>query len=82
MLVREKPAARTIESWAIGLLLEVGAIKKCPEHGYMQCRGHPDARAEAFALAREEPPAGLSPEDAVAALRDILGGMGDSCPEC
>lgn len=83
MLVQERrPSCRTIERWAIQLLLEAGAIKKCHHHGYMQCRGDPEARMAAFNAAREEPPAGLSADDAVATLRDLLGGMGDTCPEC
>jgi len=83
LMVRERrPAWRTIERWAIRLLLEEGAIKQCPEHGYMQCRGDPDARTRAVAAARSEPPRGLSAADAVAALHDVLGGVGDSCPDC
>lgn len=83
LMMKERPPAwRTIERWAIQLLLEEGAIKQCPDHGYMQCRGDPYARTRAFQAAREEPPAGLSPEDAVAVLRDVLNGIGDACPEC
>jgi hypothetical protein len=83
MLVKERaPTWRTVEAWAIATLLETGAIKKCHDHGYMQCRGDPDAFALAFDVAREEPPAGLSVEEALAALRQVLSGMGDICPEC
>ena len=83
LMVRERrPAYRTIEGWAIGLLLAEGAIKQCHDHGYIQCRGDPHARANAFAIARETPPQGLSAEEAVAALHDVLGGVGDCCPEC
>jgi len=82
LMVRERPAYRAIEGWAISLLLEEGAIKQCPDHGYIQCRGDPHARASAFAIARETPPQGLSAEDGVAALHDVLGGVGDYCPEC
>jgi hypothetical protein len=38
-------ASTTRQSWAIGILLEAGAIKESEEHGYMQCRSDPDARA-------------------------------------
>ena len=84
MLMRkqQEPSYRTIERWAVRQLLDAGAIKECPDHGYMQCRSNPDARADAFSSARETPLEGLSPDDAVAALHDVLGGIGDACPHC
>ena len=82
MLNERRPHAGTLERWATGVLLEAGAIKQCEEHGYMQCRGDPDARARAFAIAREHPLEGLSSDEAEAALHDVLGGIGDICPEC
>ncbi len=81
-LVNERPSWRMIERWAIQTLLEAGAIKKCHHHGYMQCRGDPNAHIVAFGAARDDPPIGLSPEQAVAALQDVLGGVGDICPDC
>jgi hypothetical protein len=33
-------------------------------------------------IAREDPPPGVSPAQAVAALEDVLGSIGDTCPEC
>jgi hypothetical protein len=80
MTKERRPSWREVERWAIGVLLEEGAIKQCPDRGDIQCRGDPDARARAFEVAREHPPAGLTAEDAVAALHDVLGG--DACPEC
>ena len=83
LVVRERwSACRTIEDWAISLLLEEGAIKQCPDHGYIQCRSDPHARASAIVIACETPPQGLSAEDGVAALHDVRGGVGDCCPEC
>jgi hypothetical protein len=83
LMVRDRrPSWRTVERWAIRLLLEEGAIKQCPDHGYMQCRGDPDASTRAFQLAREDLLVGLTPEDAVAALVEVLDGIGDACPEC
>jgi hypothetical protein len=38
--------------------------------------------ARALLVAREDPPRGLSPEQAVAAIEDVLGSIGDTCPEC
>jgi hypothetical protein len=82
MTKEPKPAYRAVESWAIRTLLEAGAIKECPDHGYIQCRADPDARAQAYAIAKEEPPLGLTADDALAAVHDVLGGIGDGCPEC
>lgn len=31
---------------------------------------------------RQEPPAGASPDEAVAEMRDVLDSIGDTCPEC
>jgi hypothetical protein len=82
MLRERRLGYRTIEGWAIGILLDSGAIKECEEHGYMRCRGDPDARERAYATAREAPFAGASIEEAVAALHDVLGSIGDTCPDC
>lgn len=40
------------------------------------------ARARAFELARQDPPFGTSPEEAVAAIHEVLNSIGDTCPEC
>jgi hypothetical protein len=82
MMKERRPAWRTLEGWAIGVLLEAGAIKECDDHGYMQCRGDPDARTRAYDTARAHPPDGCSPEDAAATLHDVLGAIGDTCPDC
>jgi hypothetical protein len=29
-----------------------------------------------------DPPAGVSSDEAVAAVEDVLGSIGDTCPEC
>jgi hypothetical protein len=31
---------------------------------------------------RQDPPFGVSPDEAVAAVRDVLDSIGDTCPEC
>jgi hypothetical protein len=65
LMIRERrPAYRTIEGWARSVLLEVGAIRECEQHGWMQDRADPHARDRAFAFARQDPPAGVSPEAA------------------
>ena len=64
------------------LLLEAGAIHKCDEHGWAKDRTDPHAREEALRIACQEPLAGLSSNEAVAVVREVLDSVGDTCPEC
>lgn len=75
-------AIRTLRGWAMSVLQEVGAIRECEEHGWALDRADPHARERAFELAREDPPSGSSPEQAVAAIGDVLNSIGDTCPDC
>ena len=45
-------------------------------------RADPHARERAFAIARQDPPPGISYDEAVAEVRDVLDSIGDTCPEC
>jgi len=83
LMTRERrPAIRTLRGWAISVLLEAGAIRECEEHGWMQDRADPHARERAFHIAGRDPPPDVFPESAVAAMDDVLGSIGDTCPEC
>jgi hypothetical protein len=82
MLTRERPDFRTVDRWATSLLMEVGAIHKCDQHGWAKDRADPHARDEAVRIACEAPLAGLSPNQAVAAVWEVLDSVGDTCPEC
>jgi hypothetical protein len=82
MTKERRPAFRTIEGWARLVLLETGAIRECEEHGWAQDRADPHARERALELAREHPPLGVAPQEAAAAVEDMLGSFGDTCPEC
>jgi hypothetical protein len=82
MLVQRRTAIQTLRGWAISVLLEAGAIRECEEHGWMMDRPDPQARDRALIIAREDPPFGVSPDEAVAAVEDVLGSIGDTCPEC
>lgn len=73
---------RTIEGWATSVLIEAGTIRECEEHGWMKDRADPYARQRAVAIARGNPPFGVSPDEAVAAVEDVLGSIGDTCPDC
>ena len=82
MTKERRPAIRTLRGWAIGALQEASAIRECEEHGWMHDRGDPHARDRALLSARHEPPLGVSPDEAVAAVRGVLDTIGDTCPEC
>ena len=72
----------TLRGWVISVLQEAGAICECGEHGWMQDRADPHARERAFVIARDDPPSGVSSEEAIAALNDVLNSIGDTCPDC
>ena len=84
MLVRkERPSPiRTLHGWAISVLQEADAIRECEERGWMRDRADPHARARAFDVARQDPPAGVSLQAAAVAIAEALDSMGDTCPEC
>jgi hypothetical protein len=82
MMKERRTAFRTIEGWARSVLLEAGDIRECEEYGWMRDRADPHAREHAILIAREDPPHGVSPEAAVAAIEDVLGSIGDTWPEC
>jgi hypothetical protein len=48
----------------------------------MQDRADPHARERALEIARRNPLVGLSDRDAIAAIGEVLAGVGDACPEC
>ncbi len=77
-----RPAIRTLRGWAISVLLEAGAIRECEEHGWMQDRADPHARERAFDIARLDPPLGVTADEAIAALENVLSSIGDTCPDC
>lgn len=77
-----RPGIRTLRGWAIAVLSDVGAIRECATHGWMQDRADPHARERALEIARQDPPPGVSREAASAAILEELDGIGDACPEC
>ncbi|CUT12658.1 hypothetical protein BF49_3738 [Bradyrhizobium sp.] len=82
MTKERRPAIRTRRGWALGALLEAGAIHECEEHGWAKDRADPHARERAIDLARQDPPAGVSADEAIEEVRDLLDSIGDACPEC
>ncbi|MCK1275350.1 hypothetical protein IVB46_08900 [Bradyrhizobium sp. 61] len=82
MFKERRPTIRTLRGWAISVLQEAGAIRECEEHGWMQDRADPHARERALTIAREDPPRGVFPDEAIAELMDVLDSISDACPEC
>jgi hypothetical protein len=76
------PAYRTLRGWALGVLLEAHAIRECDEHGHMKDRADPHALEHAHEIARHQPFPGSSPDQAVAAIDDVMQSIGDTCPDC
>jgi hypothetical protein len=77
-----RTAYRTLEGWALGILIEHGTIRECEHHGHRHDRSDPDARNRAFAAARHSPFPGASPQASVAALEEVFQSIGDTCPDC
>jgi hypothetical protein len=83
LMFKKRPATtRTLRGWAISVLHEAGAICECEEHGWMQDRAEPHAGDRALTIARNDPPRGVSLDEAAAEIRDVLESIGDTCPEC
>jgi hypothetical protein len=82
MMKEMRPAIRTLRGWAISVLQEAGAILECEEHGWAKDRADPHARERAFEAARLDPPDGVSPDEAVVEMLEVLDSIGDTCPEC
>ena len=78
----KRPAIRTLRGWVIGVLNEAHAIRECEDHGWKQDRADPHARERAFTIARQHAPPGVLPEEARAAIVEVLDSIGDSCPDC
>jgi hypothetical protein len=55
MVVPRRQAIRTLTGWATSVLLDVGAIRECEEHGWMVDRADPQAHDRAFDIARRDP---------------------------
>jgi hypothetical protein len=83
MLTTERcPDFKMVDRWAIQVLHEAGAIHECDQHGWAKDRTDPHARTEALRIARDEPLAGLSPDEAVRTVKEVLETVGDTCLEC
>ncbi|SDF02357.1 hypothetical protein SAMN05216337_104286 [Bradyrhizobium brasilense] len=77
-----RPAYRTLQGWALGTLIEQAAVKECDHHGHRIDRADPAAWNRAREEAWRNPFPGATPEACIAAMDEIMRGIGDSCPDC
>jgi hypothetical protein len=77
-----RPAYRTVQGWALGTLIEQGAVVECEHHGHRRDRGDPDALNRAREEAWRNPFPGVTVEACLAAIEDVMRGIGDTCPDC
>ena len=63
-----RPAYRTLQGWALGTLIEQGAVVECEHHGHRCDRADPDAWNRAREEAWRNPFAGVTPETCIAAM--------------
>ena len=63
-------------------MAENGAITECEYHEYYTDDGDPGAVDEAVALARRNPPKGLTSDEAEELVRKAINDVGDECPGC
>jgi hypothetical protein len=82
MLTRERADFRTVDRWATACCMTPAPSTNVTSTDGQRIEPTPHAREEALRIAREEPLTGLSPEEAVAAVRGVLDAVGDTCPEC
>ena len=72
----------TLEGWALGTLIENHAVAECSDHGHRRDKADPEAWNHAREEAWRNPFPGSSPEECIAAMDEIMRGVGESCPEC
>jgi hypothetical protein len=76
------PAYRTLQGWALGVLIEQQAVTECEHHGHRRDRSDPDAWNRAREEAWRNPFPGATPEACIAALDEVMRSIGDTCPDC
>ena len=68
--------------WALGTLIEQGAVMECEHHGHRRDRADPDAWNRAREEAWRNPFPGATPEACIAAMDEVMRSIGDTCPDC
>jgi len=77
-----RPAYRTLQGWALGKLIEQGAVKECEHHGHRVDSADPEAWNRAREEAWRNPYPGATPEACIGAMDETMRSIGDSCPDC
>jgi hypothetical protein len=77
-----RPTYRTLEGWALGVLIEQQAVTECEHHGHRRDRADPEAGNRAREEAWRNPFPGANPETCIAALEEVMRSIGDACPDC
>lgn len=77
-----RPAYRTLQGWALGTLIEQGAVRECEQHGHYLDRADPDALSRTREEAWRNPFPGVTPDACIAALEDVMRWIGATCPDC
>ena len=77
-----RPAYRTLQGWALGTLIEQGAVAECAHHGHHRDRADPDAWNRAREEAWRNPLPGATQAACLAAIDEVMRGIGDACPDC
>jgi hypothetical protein len=77
-----RPAYLTLHGWALGTLVDHGAVLECEHHGHRLDRADPEAWNRAREEAWRNPFPGSTPEACIEAMDAIRPGLGDTCPDC
>jgi hypothetical protein len=77
-----RSAYRTLQGWALGTLIEHGAVTECEHHGHRRDRADPDAWSRAREAAWNSTYPGATPEACIKALEEVMRSIGDTCPDC
>jgi hypothetical protein len=77
-----RPAYRTLQGWALGTLIEQGAVVECELHGHRCDRADPDAWNRAREEVWRNPFPGVTPQACIAAMDEVMRSIGDTCPDC
>ena len=77
-----RPAYRTIDGWALGTFIDVGAVSECEHHGHRKDRSDPDAWTRAREEAWRHPFPGATPEACLEAMDEVMQSIGETCPDC
>jgi hypothetical protein len=79
---RARTAFRTLHGWALGTLVDQGAVIECADHGHRLDRADPDAWTRAREKAWRNPFPSATSEACIAEMDAIRDGLGDTCPDC